>query len=493
MGRLFAYMHFPILSCMGFCFAVWFSHDRVFGQESWPNWRGPHGNGSSLTAKPPTKWDESSGVLWKSSIDGEGSSTPIVWDQQVIVLSALKTDRTDPDDPAVIAFASERDVRAPGPVTRRVPGAARSLDVADMMGGSRDSRRDDRSGGQKSPPPPINLYQFLVSSFDLKTGAKNWQVSVVEEVPHEAGHVTNNFASCSPSTDGESIFIFWGSRGIFCLDMQGKRLWSADLGRKYTRTPFGQFGEGASAAIHKGLLVVPWDHESESYVAALDTQNGDLKWKSGRKEKSTWATPTIVEFAGQTQVIMNGKSVRSYDLLDGSLLWECDDQTDNAIPTPVVYGQNVIVMSGFGRAACYSISLLSRGNVSRNPEFVNWSYNFSTPYVPSPTIYQDKLYFLDQYQPILACLNAETGQPIYARKELKGLNEVYASPGAADGKIFVVDRSGTTAVIDANDKFEILATNRIGDEETFDASPVFIGNKLLLRSNKHLFCIGPAE
>jgi outer membrane protein assembly factor BamB len=332
----------------------------------------------------------------------------------------------------------------------------------------------------------------------LKTGAKNWQVSVVEEVPHEGGHETNNFASCSPSTDGKRIFVFWGSRGIFCLDMQGKRLWSADLGQKYTPFQFGegasfQFGEGASAAIHKGLLVVPWDHESESYVAALDMENGDLKWKSGRKEKSTWATPTIVEFAGQTQVIMNGKIVRSYDLLDGTLLWECDGQTGNAIPTPVVYGQNVIVMSGFKGAACYSISLSSRGNVSGNPEFVRWSYNFSTPYVPSPTIYQDKLYFLDAYQAMLTCLNAETGKPIYAIKKLNGLNEVYASPGAADGKIFVVGRSGTTAVIDASGTGEILATNRIGDEETFDASPVFIQNKLLLRSNKHLFCIGPTE
>ncbi len=490
MGRPFAYRHFPILSCMRFCFAVWFSCGGVFGQESWPNWRGLNGNGSSLTATPPTKWGPASGVLWKSAIEGEGSSTPIVWDQQVIVLSALKTDRTDPDNPAVIAFAMDSDVRPPGPMTRRVPGAARSLDIAEMTGGPRDSNRDDRYGGQKSKPHPTSLYQFLVSSFDLKTGAKNWQVSVVEEVPHEGGHETNNFASCSPSTDGKHIFVFWGSRGIFCLDMQGKRLWSADLGRKYTPS---QWGEGASAAIHKGLLVVPWDHESESYVAALDMENGDLKWKTGRKEKSTWATPAIVEIDGQTQVIMNGSIVRSYDLIDGTLLWECGGQTGNAIPTPVFYGQNVIVMSGFSGEACYSISLLSRGNVSRNPEFVRWSYNLNTPCVPSPTIYQDKLYFLDQYQAILTCLNAETGKPIYAREPLPMLTEVYASLGAADGKIFVVDRTGTTAVIDASGTFKVLATNRIGEDETFDASPVFIGNKLLLRSNKHLFCIGQAE
>jgi outer membrane protein assembly factor BamB len=497
MGRLFYFVHLPTVACLGLCVITWIGESRLSAQDSWPNWRGPHDNGASLTASPPTQWDASSGLLWKSPIEGEGSSTPIVWDQQIILLSAFKTDKTDSESVALTAFPIEAEGRLfrsgstiqepEGSKARRAPSVAQVVEASDMVSGGRDTARDDRSGGRRAKPHPTNLYQFLVSSFDLRTGAKNWQLSVVEDLPHEGGHETNNFASCSPATDGKHIYVFWGSRGIFCLNMQGNLLWSSDLGQKYTRS---QFGEGASAALHHSTLIVPWDHESESYIAALNTENGDLKWKSGRAERTTWATPLVVEFGGQTQVIMHGRIVRSYDFRDGTLLWECGGQTENPIPTPVVYQQNVIVMSGFRDAACDSISLSSRGNVSNNPDSVRWKYPFNTPYVPSPTLYQDKIYFLEENQGVLTCLNAATGKPLYARRRIAGLTDVYASVGAADGKIYIVDRSGTTAVVDAGESGEVIATNRVAEDETFDASPVFVNDRLLLRSNKHLYCIG---
>ena len=496
LARLIDFRHSLTAACFGLCVVSWIGESDLSAQDNWPNWRGPQNNGASLTALPPTQWDASSGILWKSPIEGEGSSTPIVWDQQVILLSALKTDKTDPESSALAAFSMDAEARfrsdstlheTGGPRTRRAPSVARVVEASDLHLGGRDSSRDDRAGGKRANPNPTNVYKFLVSSFDLRTGAKNWQVSVVEDVPHEGGHETNNFASCSPTTDGKNIYVFWGSRGIFCLDMQGQLLWSSDLGQKYTRS---QFGEGASAALHGSTLIVPWDHESESYIAALNTENGDLKWKTGRAERTTWATPVIVEVGDQTQVIMHGRVVRGYDFRDGSLQWECGGQTENPIPTPVVYRQNVIVMSGFRDAACFSISLSSRGTVSSNSDSIRWTYPFNTPYVPSPTLYQDRIYFLVENKAMLTCLDANTGKPIYAQERIDGLSEIYASVGAADGKIYIVDRSGTTAVVDAGESGEVIATNRVAEDETFDASPVFVNDRLLLRSNKHLYCIG---
>ncbi|MFN9642793.1 MAG: PQQ-binding-like beta-propeller repeat protein [Pirellula sp.] len=497
LARLSGFLHFSTAVGFGLCVVAWIGERDLAAQDNWPNWRGPQNNGASLTASPPTQWNASSGILWKSPIDGEGSSTPIVWDQQVILLSAFKTEKTDPESSAQVQFSMDSESRfrssssnpePEAPKTRRVPSVARVVESSDVHSGIRDIGRDDRSGGKRANPYPTNVYKFLVSSFDLRTGAKNWQLPVVEESPHEGGHETNNFASCSPATDGKCIYVFWGSRGIFCLDMQGKMLWSSDLGQKYTRL---QFGEGASAALHGNTLIVPWDHESESYLAALNTENGDLKWKTGRSpEKTTWATPVVVEVGDQTQVIMHGRVVRGYDFRDGSLLWECDGQTENPIPTPLVYQQNVIVMSGYRGAACYSISLSSRGTVSSNSDSIRWTYPFNTPYVPSPTLYQDKIYFLYENQALLTCLNAATGKPIYARKKIGELSDIYASVGSADGKIYIVDRTGTTAVVDAGESGEVIATNRVAEDETFDASPVFVNDRLLLRSNKHLYCIG---
>ncbi len=496
LARLTGFLHFSTAVCFGLCVVAWIGERDLSAQDNWPNWRGPQNNGASLTASPPTQWDASSGILWKSPIEGEGSSTPIVWGQQVILLSALKTDKTDPESAALAAFSMDAEARfrsgstlqeTEGPKTRRAPGIARIAEASDMHFGGRDSSRNDRAGW-KQAKPATNIYNFLVSSFDLRTGAKNWQVSVVEDVPHEAGHETNNFASCSPTTDGKNIYVFWGSRGIFCLDMNGQLLWSSDLGQK--NTPL-QSGEGASAALHGSTLIVPWDHESGSYIAALNAENGDLKWKTGRSlEKTTWATPVVVEFGGQTQVIMHGKVVKGYDFRDGSLLWECGGQIGSPIPTPLVYQKNVIVMSGFSGEACYSISLSSRGNVSSNSDSIRWTYPLNTPHVPSPTLYQDKIFFLVENNAMLTCLDANTGKPIYARQSIGELSDIYASVGAADGKIYIVDRTGTTAVVDAGESRKVIAINRVAKGETFDASPVFINDRLLLRSNKHLYCIG---
>lgn len=467
---------------------------KLCAQNEWSNWRGPKYNGSSDSARPPVSWNSEKNIQWKVELEGLGSSTPVVWQNQVFILTALKTERVEnvPSKAGVQASREETERRG----RPQIRGAIRDEGPGFQEGGNPGNqpplndrghgpeKSNGRGGSRMSNPPPQNIYEFKITSYDLNTGNKLWQSTVAEEVPHEGGHSTNTFASASPITDGTRIYIFWGSRGVFCLDMQGKKIWNVDFGQQTTRAGFG---EGSSAALSGNILVVPWDHEGESFIAALDTRTGDLKWKTSREERTTWSTPLIVSEGERTQVVTNGRRVRSYDLKDGSMLWECGGQTENPIPSPIVFGDTVIATTGFRGSACYAIALNSLGDVTNSDSSIRWRYNQNTPYVPSATLYKDRIYFLAENRAILTSLNARNGEPLYAAKRLNGLGVIYSSIGAADDRLYITDRYGVTVVLKAGESPEVLSTNELGEE--VDASLVFVGQKLLLRSNKNLFCI----
>jgi outer membrane protein assembly factor BamB len=213
-----------------------------------------------------------------------------------------------------------------------------------------------------------------------------------------------------------------------------------------------------------------------------------------RDEQTSWGTPRIVEAAGRTQVIVNASNrVRSYDLANGEVIWECGGQTVNAIPSPLVYGDNAIVMSGFRGSAIYSIPLDSKGDLT-DSEKLAWhhdgksEYRAGTPYVPSALLYGDHLYFLKSNDAILTCMSARDGKVAYDKKRLERVRQVYASPVGAAGRVYIVGRDGTTAVLKQGAEFELLATNDLG--ESIDASPALVGNEIFLRGKQHLYCIG---
>ncbi len=429
----------------------------VRGDNEWANWRGPNYNGTSSDAKPPIEWSAEKNMQWKTELPGRGSSTPIVWGNQIIILTAEKTDRV----------ASSENANKPAEESNRGPGG-----------------RGGPGGGRMSGPPPTNYYRFLVLSYDRKTGKELWRTVATEQVPHEAGHGTNTFASSSPVTDGKRIFAFFGSRGLFALDMQGKKLWEKEFGKQRTRA---QFGEGSSPALHGDTLVVPWDHEGGSFIAALNATTGEIKWKVDRDEATTWATPLIVEHKGVTQVITNGKRVRSYNIADGKLIWECGGQTDNPIPTPMLHNDHAIVMTGFRGSAAYSISLDSKGDVSDSKDMVAWKHSEATPYVPSPALYKNQVYFMKGNEGILSSLDVATGNPLIDKKRLNGIQMIYSALGAADNRIYVTGRDGTTLVLEHGNEVKLLATNKLDD--VIDSAPVFVGNQLILRGEKCLYSI----
>ena len=435
---------------------------------NWHQWRGPEANGVAPHGDPPVQWSEDTNIKWKTAIPGRGSGSPIVWGDRVYLLTAVETDRVDES-----ASLTESEPPPPQPPERR--GAE---------GRGREGRRRGGFGGRFRQAAPKNFYQFVVLCLDCNTGEVLWQRVANEAVPHESLHPTNTYASSSATTDGQYLYASFGSFGIYCYDLDGDLKWTRDLGEMQTRN---SFGEGASPTIHNGTLVVNWDHEGPSFIAALDAATGETKWKRDRDELTTWNTPLIVEAAGRTQVIVNATNrTRSYDLDTGEILWECGGQASNPIPSPVARGNLVYCMTGYRGYALYAIPLDSVGDIT-DTERIAWHRDEGTPYVSSPLLYDDRLYFTKSRNGILSCLNAETGEPIIDQERLTGVSSLYASPVGAAGRIYLVSREGTTLVLKKSDQLEVLAANVL--DEPIDASPAIVGKQLFLRGDKHLYCI----
>ena len=305
-----------------------------------------------------------------------------------------------------------------------------------------------------------------------------------KQVPYEAGHVTASLASASPVTDGEHVFAFFGSYGLYCLDTGGKLIWKKHLGEMHTKHGHG---EGSSPALYGDTLIVNWDHEEQSFVVALDKRTGKQRWRVARAEDTSWATPIVVEHGGKAEVITDATTkIRSYNLADGHLIWECTGLTANVIPSPVADSDTVYSMSGFRGHNCMAIKLGHTGDIA-GTDAIAWSYGKGTPYVPSPLLYGGKLYFFADNNGVLTCIDAKTGKALIDAERLDDLKMVYASPVGADGRVYLVARGGTTVVIKASDKLEILATNKLNDG--FDASPAVAGKELFLRGRENLYCI----
>ncbi len=442
----------------------------------WPQWRGPDASGVAVDANPPTTWSETENIQWKIEVPGVGSSTPIILGDRVYVSTAVKTDRVVEG----AAKANEATDEQSEPQSER-PQGDRGVDGERRRGfGGRRGGRGGFGGGNK----PTNYYDFMVLAYDRSTGKEVWRTSLTQQIPHEAGHNTNTFASSSPVSDGERLYMSFGSRGVFCLDLNGKQLWDVNLGQMQTRA---EFGEGSSPAVHDGTLVVPWDHEGESFIVALDAKTGDEKWRQSRDEQTTWSTPLITQYEGRTQVITNGSNrVRSYDLANGEIIWECGGQVGNPIPTPVRFEDNVIVMTGYRGYAIYSIPLSAKGDIT-DSDVVTWFEEDAAPYVPSPVLYEGQLYFVKANNGVLVSRDAKTGDLIIDETRLPDVSSIYASPVAAANHIYLTGRDGTTLVLDHDRSFKVVATNKLEDE--IDASAAIVGDQIFLRGKTHLYCI----
>jgi len=431
--------------------------------ENWPQWRGPLQNGVAPAANPPATWSETNNVKWKVKIPGSGHATPIIWDNRVLLQTAIPTGKK----------AEAKPAEAESPPPEKGPGRA------DGPGGRKGR------GGFGGGPKPTEVYQFAVLCLDRQTGKVLWQKVAREEVPHEGFRQgEGSFASSSGLTDGKHLYAYFGSRGLYCYDLDGKPQWEQDLGKM--RMAMG-FGEGSSPALYKDTLIVNRDNEDNSFIIALDKNTGKTLWKKPREEGTSWSTPLIIERDGKAQAVVSATGkIRSYDLASGEVLWECGGLTRNVIPCPVADAGMVYCMSGFQGNALLAIRLGRTGDLTGSDANA-WTHNKSTPYVPSPLLYNGKLYFFASNNGVLTCLDTKSGDPLFDAQKLEDLSGAYASPLGAAGRVYLAGRNGVTIVLKQSDKLEVLATNRL--DEKFDASPAAVGKELFLRGRQYLYCL----
>ncbi len=415
-------------------------HASVADPKNWAQWRGPDMTGVSRTAKPPIEWSETTNIKWKVEIPGRGSASPVVWNDRIFLLTAIPLGVT-------------------GPAQHEPRGAL----------------------------PNRGVHQFKVLALDRKTGKTVWERIAREEEPHEAAHQDNgSWASSSAITDGQHVFAYFESRGLYAYDMQGKLVWQADFGDKKMRN---QFGEGSTPVLHGNTLVVVWDHlDQPSYVIALDKNTGKELWRVDHPEMDTWATPLVVEHAGRKQVIVNAMNrVRSYDLETGKLVWDGPGTTMNVIPSPVFGNGMVFIMSGFRGNNLKAIKLAdAKGDIAASGA-IAWQLDRDTPYVPSPLLYDNILYFLKTNNGLLSAFDAASGKPHYQAVRMAKAPEVFSSPVGADGRVYITSRDGVTTVIKHGTSYEVLAENTLDDG--FDASPALADNEMFLRGFRYLYAI----
>jgi outer membrane protein assembly factor BamB len=414
----------------------------------WPAWRGPFGTGEAAPGNPPITWSETVNIRWKTPIPGTGASTPIVWRDTIYLQTA--TPVGPPKAPRQTAFA----FGATQPVYNGLAYV-----------------RADRD------------HEFAIVAVDRATGAIRWRKVLRVEQPAEGRHPTNTYASASPSTDGEHLVAFFGSRDLYGLTLEGDVRWARDFGEMTTRNGWG---EGSSPALFRDRVIVTWDQEGGSFIAAVDVRTGRELWRRDRDEPTTWATPLVVPVGSRVQVITNGQQhVRAYDFDTGADLWHGPGLTFNSIPSPVHAGGIVYLTSGFQRSVLLAVDLAkARGDIETSGALL-WRRDRDTPYVASPLVYGGSIYVFKHLQGILTALDARSGQVRYGPVRIPELPDVYASPVAVADRIYAAGRDGRTIVFRHGATFDTLAVNTLDDG--FDASPVIVGDELYLRGRTTLY------
>ncbi|HUE13989.1 MAG TPA: PQQ-binding-like beta-propeller repeat protein [Planctomycetaceae bacterium] len=380
------------------------------------------------------------------------------------------------------------------------------------FGGGGGGRRGGRGG--MSGAIPDKVYQWQVLCLDRETGKVLWKEQALEGKPRIAIQQSNTYATETPVTDGERVYAYFGMHGVFCYDFAGKLVWKKDLG-SYP-TVMGQ-GPASSPVLDGERLFLQIDNEEKSFLVALNTKTGDELWRVSRNERTNHCSPVVWKNKLRTELVTSGsRKVRSYDPATGKLLWELGMGGGRCYSSPVGDAELLYVgsepgMGGMGGGGMrgergegesrggggglYAVRADASGDVTlkegeTSNSGVAWSQSRGGPEKASPLIYQGHLYVLRTNGGIVTCYDAKTGKQLY-RQRIPGATAFWTSPWAGEGKIFCLDDSGTTHVLDAGPQFKELGTNKLN--EMFWASPAIAGKSVLLRSVENLYCIRTAE
>jgi outer membrane protein assembly factor BamB len=425
---------------------LFISSSGVFARASWPQWRGPSGQGISEEKNLPATWSATKNIKWKTPIAGRGHSSPIVWGNKIFLTTAIE-----------------------GPL---VPGAK----AVKHMDGDKEYVHPDSVGAD-------HKHFFKVVCISRETGKILWEQTAFEGTPYDDRHRKSSYASATPATDGKLVFAFFGSEGLYAYDMNGKFAWKADMGKLATVG----MGTGTSPILYDNLVIVQRDDENVegSFIVGVNKKTGKEVWRTPRKVQASWCTPLLVRTSNRAELITSGtEAVIAYDPATGKELWRHKGVESNAVPSPVANNEMVFISAGFPTKIAMAIKLGQAGDLA---DSVAWKYAKGTAYVPSPILYGDYLY-LTTDRGILTCLDARTGEVKYEGGRVPIPATFTASPIAFDGKILMTSEDGDTFVIKAGPKHEILGTNTVG--EPVYASPAVADGNIYIRGEKNLYRIG---
>lgn len=443
-----------LLSNTVFTFLASVSCLVVAADTNWPGFRGPDSSGVVVKADLPERWSETENVAWKTTIEGRGWSSPIVWGNQIFLTTVIN------------------------------------------QGVSEAPKKGLYFGGNRLQPAK-SKHHWVVMSLDIETGKTLWRKEIYAGVPETPIHLKNSYASETPVTDGKHIYVVFGNLGVFCLDLQGTLVWSKELPRRKVR--YG-WGTASSPVIHGDRLYLVNDNDEKSTLTALDKRTGEQIWEVERKERSNWATPYIWVNNLRTEIITPGtQKTRSYDL-QGKLLYEFGGGSSITIATPYSRHGLLYVSSGYimdRKRPLLALRPGAKGDISLGKEeasnqYVAWCQKQGGPYNPTTLVYGDLLYVLLD-RGFFSCYDALSGKPVYEKKRLPNGRAFTSSPWACDGKIYCLNEDGLTFVIKAGPEYALLRKNPLADDDMCMASPAIVGNKLLIRTSARIYCIERAH
>ena len=394
----------------------------------WPRFRGPGGMGISDATGLPVEWDQSKNLVWKTALPGPGASSPITFGDRVYL--TCYTGYFIPDEP----------------------------------GGSLEQ-----------------LKRHLIA-VRLDDGQIVWEKAVAAKLPEEERIRDHGFAANSVAVDAERVYAFFGKTGVLAFDHDGNQLWQTDVGSKTNG-----WGTAASPVLYKDLVFINASVESESLVA-LDRKTGEEKWRAGGIREA-WNTPLVVTAASGRQelVVASQGSVLAFDPDSGESLWSCQTDIGWYMVPSVVAADGVVYCLG-GRSGTAALAVRAGGSGDVTETHRLWISKKGSN-VSSPVYLDGHLYWMHESLGIAFCAKADTGEIVYEER-LDRSGQVYASALLGAGRLYYVTRPGKTFVLAAKPQFEQLAVNDLSDRGVFNGSPAVAGNRLLLRSDKYLYCVG---
>lgn len=417
---------------------------------NWPRFRGAYGRGIAADPRVPDTWSATENVEWKTDIPGRGWSSPVVWGDRVFLTTVV---------------------------------SAEEMEAA---------KKGLYFGGERAKPSEAE-HEWRVYCLDLATGAVRWEKVVHKGKPAMPIHIKNSYASETPTTDGEHVYVCFGNLGIYCFDLDGKEVWNFPLAPVKTR--FG-WGPAASPVLHGDRLYFVSDNDEQSYLLALDKKTGKEIWRTPREEKSNWSTPFVWENEVRTEIVTTSSGAnRGYDL-DGKELWSLTGMSSITIAMPYAADGLLYLSSGYvgdKKRPVFVLKPGATGDISLAPgatsnDWIVWSAPQIAPYNPSTLVHEGRLFVLYD-RGLVGCFDAKTGAPHFESQKIEGSAGFTVSPWAVGDKIFCLDEDGNCFVLRSGDTFEVLHTNKLAEDDMCMATPAIAGDRLLLRTAARLYSI----